>query len=419
MFGATVMAALLLMTACSDKKSDNATGSSGPASASSGAADPLGTLNPAQGTPVKIGMINDGTSEGINNEINNTVGQATVKWLNERMNGFAGHTIDLDLCVTNNDPGKAGDCANQMITDGVVAVAVPASAQVESIWAVLQPAGIPVMFYGTGSTAVLSDAKTGYSLSGPQGLLVDFPEGLAKSKHATKVTAVVIDVPAATDFYKGNTVSQFDSQGLKLDLVPVAPGTADMTPQMQQVVSSNPDGVVTVVGNDSFCIAAFNGLRTAGFTGTLATVPQCISDATKQAVPGDFLKGISIGATTPFPDKTDASIQQYFAVIDNYGAAGVDHSDSNGITTFSTVAALQAAVAGLQGDVTPASVAAAIKGMKETVIPGTGGLTFRCNGKADLVNGPAVCSHSLLATTLDASGNPTTFTKLNDTPIPD
>jgi branched-chain amino acid transport system substrate-binding protein len=376
-------------------------------------------MNPATGTPVKVGMINDGTSEGISNDINNTVGQATVKWLNERMKGLGGHPIELDLCVTNNDPGKASDCANQMVTDEVVAVVVPASAQVEAMWPVLQAKGIPVMFYGTGSAAVLADTKTGYSLSGPGQLLVDFPAGLAKAKSATNVTAVVIDVPAALDFYKGGTPDAFAKQGLKLEVVPVPPGTADMTPQMQQVVSANPDGVVTVVGNDTFCIAAFNGLRTAGFKGTLATIPQCISDATKKAVPADFLEGMSIGATTPFPDATDPSVQQYFAVIDTYGAKDVDHSDANGATTFSTVAALSVATAGLTGDPTPANIAAAIKAMKESEIPGTGGLTFRCNGKADPANGAAICGHSLLGATLDASGNPTNFTKLNDTPIPD
>ena len=44
-----------------------------------------------------------------------------------------------------------------------------------------------------------------------------------------------------------------------------------MTPQMQKVVSNNPKGVVFVLGNDTFCIAAFNGLRTAGLQGQVTT----------------------------------------------------------------------------------------------------------------------------------------------------
>ena len=78
--------------------------------------------------------------------------------------------------------------------------------------------------------------------------------------------------------------------------MPVALGTADMTPQMQKVVNDNPKGVVHIVGNDGFCIAAFNGLRTAGFKGQVTAIPQCFSDATRTSVPKDFLEGIKISA---------------------------------------------------------------------------------------------------------------------------
>jgi len=424
----TLLVAVLLAVACSSSKSStnttnttNATNGSGGSGASTTvavAADPLGPMHPATGTPVKVGMIDDGKGPGIDNSIDTPAAQATVKWLNERMNGFAGHPITLDICVDNADPSKATDCANQLITDNVVAVAVNASTQASSLWSVLHQAHIPVMFYGVSNQQILSDPATTFALGSPVAVLVSFPSGLAKAKGATTVTAVVIDVPAATDAYKGGVQALYQQEGLKLNVVAIAPGTADMTPQMQQVVTTNPTGIVTVVGNDSFCIAAFNGLRTAGFKGTVAAVPQCITDATRKVVPSDFLKGMEISATTPFQDQSDPSVVQYFAVMDKYGAGGINRTDANGITTFTTVASLAIAVQDLTGDVTPASVAAAIKAMKQSVMPGTGGQHFRCNGKADSY-GPAVCSHSLLGTTLDATGNPTTFTLVNDTPIPD
>jgi len=430
--GVAMVVAVLLTVACSSTKSSRSAtsasttattpapsvGVAGASTTVATTADPLGPMNAATGTPVKIGMIDDGKGAGIDNSIDAPAAQATVKWLNERMNGFAGHPITLDICVDNADPGKASDCANQLITDNVVAVAVNASTQASSLWTVLHQAHIPVMFYGVSSKLILSDPQTTFALGSTVALLVSFPAGLAKAKGATTVTAVVIDVPAATDAYNGGVQALYQQQGLKLDVVAIAPGTADMTPQMQKVVSTNPTGIVTVVGNDAFCIAAFNGLRTAGFKGTVAAVPQCITDATRKAVPSDFLKGMEIGATTPFQDQSDPSVVQYFAVMDKYGASGINRTDANGITTFTTVSSLAVAVKDLQGDVTPASVAAAIKAMKQSVMPGTGGQHFRCNGKADSY-GPAVCSHSLLATTLDASGNTTTFTVVNDTPIPD
>src|SRR3954447_1313268 len=135
LLGGAALAVLLVATGCGSSKSSTSTATTAANStattAAAGASDPLGPMNPAKGSAVKVGVINDGTAEGINNDINNEGAKATVKWMNERMNGLRGHEIVLDLCVTNNDPGKAGDCANQLITDKVVAVAIPASAQAE------------------------------------------------------------------------------------------------------------------------------------------------------------------------------------------------------------------------------------------------------------------------------------------------
>ena len=52
-----------------------------------------------------------------------------------------------------------------------------------------------------------------------------------------------------------------------------------MTSQMQQVVDSGA-GVVHVIGNDAFCISAFNGLQAVGYDGEITTISQCITDTT-------------------------------------------------------------------------------------------------------------------------------------------
>ena len=66
---------------------------------------------------------------------------------------------------------------------------------------------------------------------------------------------------------------------------------------------------------------------------------------------------------------------------------------------------------------TPASVLSTIKSMPWSVVPGTGGLHFRCNGKADPTQ-PAVCSNATNAATLDTTGKPATYTPVNDSEIP-
>jgi branched-chain amino acid transport system substrate-binding protein len=228
---------------------------------------------------------------------------------------------------------------------------------------------------------------------------------------------VAIDVPAATSYFKNQGPADFSKQGLEMELIPIAAGTADMTPQMQRLVSNNPKGTVFVIGNDAFCIAAFNGLRAAGFKGTITSIPQCLSDATRTAVPGDFLKGMKIAATSPIDDPKNPSMKQYYAVLDKYGASSVDKSSIGGIAMFEALAGTSVATKGLKGDPTPQSIAAAAKAMPWSVLPGAGGVHFRCNNKADATQ-PAVCTNALLAGTLNAQGKVVSYTPVGDDPIP-
>jgi branched-chain amino acid transport system substrate-binding protein len=201
--------------------------------------------------------------------------------------------------------------------------------------------------------------------------------------------------------------------------VPVALGTADMTPQMQKVVSDNPKGVVHIVGNDSFCIAAFNGLRTAGFEGQVTAIPQCFSDATRTAVPADFLKGIKITASSPVDNPKDPSIKQYYAVLDKFGAKDVDKSRQTGLSMFQGITGLNVATQNLKGEATPATIIAAAKSMPWSVLPGSGGYHIRCNGKASPdPKYAATCTNATLLATLGADGKATKYVVAGDTQIP-
>ena len=91
-----------------------------------------------------------------------------------------------------------------------------------------------------------------------------------------------------------------------------------MTSQMQQVAESGA-GVVQIVGNDAFCIAALQGLNAVGYEGQITTISQCITDVTREAIPGDQLEGISITATMALGATDDSAYQLYQAVMGTYG----------------------------------------------------------------------------------------------------
>jgi len=383
--------------------------------------DPLGEPNPASGTPVKVGLITDG---GDCAECSDTAGneqpaaEATVQWANEYLGGLGGQPMELVVCVDDLDPAKATDCANQMIADGVVAVVIGASGVVESSWGVLHDAGIPVVNYSVTNEGLLQDDASTFILQSSESLTVQLPLGVAQDLGADAASVIVVDLPIATESFEGDTPALFEDAGIELQVVPAPLGAPDMTPQAQQIVSKNPDGVVMIVGHDAFCIPAINGLIAAGFDGTIVTISYCVTDAMKDAIPGEVKEGMIIAANAPLGDDADPSMQQYQAVLAQYGAADVDPLEATPLAVYSALSGLSIGTQGLEGEVTPDSVIAAMRAMDNEILPGTGGRQFRCNGKA-APETPAVCAVSTLSATLDADGNPVGYEVLNDEPIPD
>ncbi len=173
-----------------------------------------------------------------------------------------------------------------------------------------------------------------------------------------------------------------------------------------------------VLGNDTFCISAFNGLRTAGFKGQVVAIPSCLSDATRTAVPADFLKGITVAASAPIDTPKDPSIKQYFAVLDKFGASDVDKTRQTGVFMFQGITGLNVATQNLKGEATPATIIAAAKAMPWSVLPASGGIHIRCNAKAFPADVPANCTNATFLATLNGQGKATSYTPAGDTQIP-
>ncbi|KPM52265.1 branched-chain amino acid ABC transporter substrate-binding protein [Frankia sp. R43] len=411
---ASAVAVLLAVTACGDDADDGqgaATGAAATGAAST--ADALGPAAPARGEPVRIGLV---TGRGASGDLNieKDVAEATVKYLNEHRSGIAGRPVELVLCETLADPGKGADCGNRMVEENVAAVVVGSTPVLESVWQPINQAGLPAVFFGASGNRILGDTKATFALTDPTFPVSGVPIALAKEHKTTKVTAVVIDVPSSRASYQA-AVAVYKAAGIDLTIVPVPLGTADMTPQMRKLAGDDP-GVVHIHGNDSFCISALNGLRAVGYDGPISMIGQCVTDATRKAVPASYLEGVSVAANSPI-GTDNPSTRLYQAVVTTYGK-DIDPSKPSGVNIFTTLAGFQASLANLTGDVTPTSVITAMKAMPATELPGGGGLKIRCNGHA-VAGSPAVCGRGGLLTTLDDAGEPTEYKLVGATPIED
>ena len=400
-----VLGSLSLLAACGEEGP-----SSGPAP---GAGDEalLGPEDPASGEPVRLGMVSDGQTPSFDNTDELRAAAATVDFWNAHRGGIAGRPIELVTCETGVDPAGAADCAHQMVERGVVAVAVSLSGVAEAVWEPLHEAGVPTLFMQDNSAGMLGDRETSFVMVNPLATLFGLPVAVARDVGADRVAFVVIDVPAAlTAFESGDAERVLGTAGLDYEVVAVPPGTPDMTAQMREVVDSGA-GVVHVLGNDAFCIAAFQGLEVAGYEGAVTSISYCVTDATREAMAGERLEGISLTATMAL-GADDEAYQRYEAVMAAYGDDVEDVGNAITMGGYTAMAALATALGHVEGgsdaDLSPAGVAEAIRTMPEAPYPGADGITFRCGGSAYEAQ-PAVCTNQSLRAVLDADGNPARY----------
>jgi len=405
---AALSALLLGAVACGGDDDDSSSSDDEEATSGSEATDLLGPEDAASGEPVKIGMVSDGATQAFDNTDELRGAQAAAEYWNTHQAGVAGRPIEVVTCETGADPAGAADCANQMVENEVVAVALSQSAVADSVWEPLHAAGVPTMFLQTSAEGLLADTESSFTMLNPLATLFGVPIAAAESEGTDRIAFVNIDVPQANaSFDSGAAPALLENAGLEYDLIKIPPGTADMTSQMQEVASSDA-GVVYIVGNDAFCIAAIQGLNAVGYDGAITAVSQCITDATREAIPGDQLEGISVTATMAVGATNDPAYQLYQAVMGTYGQDVQDVDNNVAMGGYTVMASTATALAGLEGDVTTETVAEAFKSMEESDYPGADGITFQCGGTV-FPSQPAVCTNQSLRATLDAEGNLASF----------
>ncbi len=407
---------LLGAVACGDDDDDDAASEEDEATSGNEATDLLGPEDPASGEPVLIGMVSDGATQAFDNSDELRVAEATAEYWNTHKAGVGGRPIEVVTCETGADPAGGTDCANQMVEAGVVAVGLSQSAVADAVWEPLHAAGVPTLFLQTSAEGLLADPETSFTMVNPLATLFGVPIAVAESEGTDQIAFVNIDVPQANaSFDSGAAEDVLSNAGLDYELVKIPPGTADMTSQMQQVAESGA-GVVQIVGNDAFCIAALQGLNAVGYEGQITTISQCITDVTREAIPGDQLEGISITAIMALGATDDSAYQLYQAVMGTYGTEVTDVDNALTMGAYTTMASLAASLGGISGDITTATAAEAIKSMDEADYPGAAGLTFQCGGSA-FPSSPAICSNNSLRASLDAEGVPASYEPVDSTEI--
>jgi branched-chain amino acid transport system substrate-binding protein len=416
--GASLTVALLLAAACGDDddgSADDATATDEGSSGGGDATDVLGPVDEATGEPVVVGFISDGQSASIDLTVEFEAAEATVEYVNQHLGGIGGRPLELVTCEAKLDPAVAADCANQMVEQQVSAVLVATTGVAEAVWQPIHDAGVPSFWFAGTAEPMMTDAENTFILSNPLGLGIDVPLAVAEDEDADRAIAVLIDVPAAVEPFENEGIPAFEDAGIEMELVRVPPGTPEMISQLQPAIDGT--DLVHMVGNDSFCIAAFQGLATLGYEGAVTAVGPCISDATRTALTGGELDGVVVPTAVPYGVE-DETTELARAVFDTYGSGEIDFTRAAPANTFLVVAGFATAMQEIGADITPESIIATAQSMPDSELPGGAGLHVRCGGAA-VEGNPGICVRGVLTATLDAEGIASAFAPTDTEPIGD
>ena len=203
-------------------------------------------------------------------------GKATAKAINAA-GGINGHPIQLEVCDDKFDPNAAAACARQAVSDQVVAVVALNSAFGGNVIPILAAANIPSVGDNLISAAEFTSKDVfpidGGAITGSAAMA--YADAVAGAK---KLRPVLVDVAAAKGllpFVQGVT-KLFPGVTMLTD-VDVPAQATDVTSQAAAATAGGADGAFFVVGAGA-AAPLTRAMRTAGFTGYLATSTQSITD---------------------------------------------------------------------------------------------------------------------------------------------
>jgi branched-chain amino acid transport system substrate-binding protein len=385
---AGVTATALLVAACgsSGTPSSGSTSSSASAAAATSA---LGAPHGAKGAAVNVGIITDGGTGAIGTApLVEQGAKMGVAYANAYKDGLGGHPINLIICENQETPAGGQACANQMVQDKVVAVVLPFTGQGATEVPTITKAGIPYITLSGASNQELMTPGA-YDLTGGYPATLGAYALSAKAHGYRKFAMLVSNVPSAIQGAEQLGGLVFKNAGVDYKVIPVNPGTADVTPQLEAAVSWGAKAI-GLTGDVTLCSSFLKGYQTLSLTEPKYVISTCLDPSIFSTL-GTELGGSYI-ATTSNATSTDDAL---YAAITKKFAPSVSpnpNASAGQASGLIPVLALLNIMQGYKGaSVTAAAIKAQLKLPTPYTIPLSGGITFTCNGTAIPLL-PSVCS---------------------------
>lgn len=362
----------------------------------------LGAPNKASGKPIKIAFSSEGKAAQFDTTPEIEAAKATVSYINDYLGGVDGRPLEITMvCENQGQPARTRDCANKFVQSEAHALISGPTANSDATVEVTNAAEMP--YFNLASTPGAFGAARSYVMTNNLGSVAAVPATYAKDHNIKRVAILVIDVPAASEQIRQLAEFVYGNAGVTPTIVPVPPGTPDLTPQVQLALKKDAQ-MFHVVGDMSLCTSSLKALRTLNVKAPIAVIGQCIGDETAAAqIPGGY-EGLVVAPMYSLdPSAQDTKI--FHAVIDKYTSGKVKTGTAP--AGFQAMLGFARAMAGYQGPVSRVNVNAYLAAMpKAQPIPLGAGATFQC-GRKFVALTPSICAKESLVGRAKADGTVT------------
>lgn len=317
----SVLVLTALLGACGDDDTDAA--ADAPTTAGG---DTTETTASFTGEPVQVGLIVPTETAGANfPEVIASV-EAAAMAINER-GGIAGREVEVVYCNEGDDPNQAGECAQQMVDDGVIATVSSFSRSGgQNIYDVLEPAGVAQVAPITISAVDFTN-PVAFPVDAALLNFIGCGALFAPAAGLESIGAIQFDVDASTQTI---TLAQLGASSVDVPFttsVRVPPTATDFAPAVGDVASSGAQGVVLSLPEQQSVqviqTAAQLGDDLAFCHADTGLSPDSLSQL------GDAAANVFVVGSFPTLSQRDElpELQRMFDELAAAGDAGVDDTD--------------------------------------------------------------------------------------------